>query len=213
MNQWISQALDIVFPRRCFGCKSQEGPFKLPNLCFFCWDKSFQPRRYIHQKYPELRIYRSGIYRSLLKKIIIQSKFRRSIIGMDLLATYGFETLETLNISFDVISAVPSYLHRSAWRGVDLPGMLGLELSKKTKIEFCPNLIKKKKWVPRQKKLPQRLRAQNTRNLFQASEVAAGKQILIVDDIMTTGSTVVACYKAVKKQRPTSVSCLVMAKT
>ena len=41
----------------------------------------------------------------------------------------------------------------------------------------------------------------------------SGKKVLIVDDIMTTGSTLKACISLVKKHHPTKISALVLCKT
>lgn len=209
----LVRGFDWLFPHRCFECRQVDHPQAILNLCVFCWEKAFRPQRIIFSHYPDCLIYSSGNYEHLLKRILILSKFSHHSIGIELLTCFVQKTFEKIHDPIDMITFVPSYYHRTLKRGVDLPALLAFELSKSTGIEFRTDVLKKKRLAKRQSLLSRALRLKNTTKLFQASSEVKGKNVLVVDDILTTGSTALACYKALRRRKPASVRFLTAART
>lgn len=202
-----------LFPHRCLSCHQTEHPEKTFNLCIFCWDQIFRPQRTVFSQKPNCVIYAGGHYEGFLKRALILSKFKHDLMSTEILITLITEMFQKIHRPFDLISFIPSYYRRSLVRGVDLPALLAYELSKSTGIEFRTDILKKRHYRQRQSLLSRNLRQKNTVNLFKAEEMARGKNILIIDDVMTTGSTILSCYRALSRKKPAGVTFLTIAKT
>ena len=55
-------------------------------------------------------------------------------------------------------------------------------------------------------------RSENVRNVFEATEDVTGNRILLIDDVMTTGSTLNACASALHEAGTDWVGALVLAR-
>lgn len=205
--------LDFVVPRKCFSCDRSHQPFAMTNLCIFCWNQIFHPKRYIFSFYPDFQIHAAGKYENTLKRMVVLAKFKRNILSIDLLSEMLHQTWKEQNLSADFITSVPSFYRRSIRRGVDLPGMLATELSKRVNVPVRFDVVSKKKYVKRQNKKTKEERIKNMRNVFRANPAYKGKTVVVIDDIVTTGSTVLACYRAMRKRRIKNTIILTAAKT
>lgn len=100
----------------------------------------------------------------------------------------------------DVIVPVPVHRKREIERGYNQAGVFAKEISKRLNIPLDDEvLIRKKKTTP-QKELTEIVRRQNLKDAFAVNKsmISGRKNILVVDDIYTTGSTVDACSKILK---------------
>lgn len=117
---------------------------------------------------------------------------------------------------FDVafVCAVPSSAKRLKERGYNHAEEIAKEFCQITGLEFA-NLIAKTKDTEHQTELSQEQRLTNLDGSFEATcgEEVKGKNILIIDDVFTTGSTLSCCAKALKKKKPAKIYCLTVAKT
>lgn len=212
-TEYLSGGLDWLFPRHCFGCEKMHQPERIPNLCVFCWERIYQPQRIVFSNQPDLHIFSSGSYEDLLKRCLIQAKFKHHSISTDFVTELVQQTFLKIPMKIDLITSVPSNYWRSLWRGVDLPAMLAREISKKSGIEFRTNVLKKRRNADRQSRLNKEERKKNMIGLFEASPDIKGRNVLVVDDILTTGSTVLACFRALRRRKPSKIVFLTVAKT
>jgi competence protein ComFC len=209
----MSCVFDWLFPRYCFGCKTKHQPEAIHNLCIFCWEKIFKPNLFIYEDHRKSPMFAAGFYDDLLQRIVILSKFKHHHICTDFLVELIHQTFQKIPHSVDIITSVPSNYWRSLKRGVDLPGTLAKELSKRTGIEFRPNILKKSRKTDRQLTLTQKAREKNVKDLFIASPDVRGRNILVIDDIVTTGNTIMACHHALRREKPCQIIFLTCAKT
>ncbi len=124
-----------------------------------------------------------------------------------------FETLKQIHFPIDIITSIPGDYWRCLKRGVDLPALLAQELSKRNGIEFRTDLLKKRRNPDRQQQLNKDARKENMKDVFWASPELQGKNILVIDDIITTGNTILSCFRTVRTQKPANVVFLTAAKT
>ena len=117
------------------------------------------------------------------------------------------------NEKFDAVTYVPrSWGNRQVY-GYDQSKKLATEVGRILDIPVV-NLLKRKGFR-RQKLLSAKQRYKNARKLFvlrSAPEVKY-KNLLLLDDIFTTGATLVACRDVLREHAAESVVCAVLAKT
>jgi competence protein ComFC len=210
---YLAKGFDWLFPHRCFGCRQTHLPEKTLNLCVFCWSRMYKPQRIIFANKKDCHIYASGFYEELLKRVLILSKFKHHSISTQFLFELTLQTFKKISQPVDIITCVPSNYWRCLKRGVDLPALLAFELSKSIGIEFRTDILKKRRSVDQQSKLSRQKRFKNVTKLYQATQDIRGKNILVIDDVITTGSTILACYQALKRQKPSTISFLTVGRT
>lgn len=166
-----------------------------------------------------------GIYRGNLRLLILQLKFRRrERLGRRLGALLGCSWKKLGMASDDgsaVIVPVPLFHSRERARGFNQARLLaeGLrhELAKlpgrkKLRVENGA-LIRTRATLP-QAGLRFQSRQENVRNAFAVvrPESVRGRQVVLVDDVMTTGATLSACATALKKGGARDVFALALAR-
>jgi ComF family protein len=121
----------------------------------------------------------------------------------------------------DLIVPVPLHTRRLRWRGYNqselLAGYIGDNLSPGFSIPMITGAIFRKRYTPPQMKIKNyQERKKNLENSFTAAEnakqILAGKKILLVDDIATTGSTLLECAKVLKLSGAEKVFGVVLAR-
>lgn len=121
---------------------------------------------------------------------------------------------QKLGWDVDVIIPVPIHPNRERARGYNQSELLCDSLSEEIGIVDTDVLIRVVD-TPHQTGLTRANREQNLHSAFKVTDRAKvkGKNILIVDDIYTTGSTIDACVRVLKKAGARSVSALCLTRT
>lgn len=87
------------------------------------------------------------------------------------------------------ITWVPLHWRRKVWRGFNQSEHLGLAVAKQLNLP-CGELFKRTRATPKQQGMSRKERLQNLRGAFQLLRVPSVTHVAIVDDVVTTGSTV-----------------------
>lgn len=130
-------------------------------------------------------------------------------------ATFMAEKYKQENFNCDVITYVPIHQTRLQIRGYNQAELLAKEIAKILNIVFVENaIIKTKKTIP-QVELDYKQRQTNLINVFKVINRSAfkNKNVLIVDDIFTTGATINHCAEEIKKSGANKVFALTFAHT
>ena len=100
----------------------------------------------------------------------------------------------------DVLVPVPVHPSRRRERGFNQAELLARRIGERLRIPVCSQmLVRNKKTMP-QKGLDPAGRLKNLEEAFTAGEILKGVEgVILVDDIYTTGSTIEACTRALKK--------------
>lgn len=107
----------------------------------------------------------------------------------------------------DVVCYVPMTPAEKRTRGFNQAAILAEEISKRLKLELADGLVKVRN-TKSQKKLSAKERAKNLEGAFRVSDPDCfkNKNVLLIDDVYTTGATMGECAKTVKKAGAKNVS-------
>ena len=114
----------------------------------------------------------------------------------------------------DIMIPVPLHWVRQVRRGYNQAEIMAQHLARK-KGCHVHSIITRVKHTPFQSKLAIADRPENVKNAFAAlptAAVVAGKHIMMVDDLMTTGSTLRAMAKELIPYQPASITAVVAAR-
>lgn len=116
----------------------------------------------------------------------------------------------------DLIIPVPLHYRRLASRGFNQSGWLASGLARQTGTPYSPDALRRTKPTTTQGGLSARERFRNVRNAFEVrasrAELVEDRRILLVDDVYTTGATLKACTRALKKSKAARIDVLVLAR-
>jgi len=154
-------------------------------------------------------------YTDVVRRSILRYKFRDSSYYAPVYAKLLAECIRDCpELSYDVISWVPLSEKRESSRGYDQAMLLARATAAQLDETVVPTLIKSRD-VKAQSELGDRSeRSKNISGAYAAadSQLITGKRILLIDDIITTGSTLDECARVLIEAGAASVVCAVLAR-
>ncbi len=149
-------------------------------------------------------------YKGKPKYAMLRFKFRSKpqyaknlayILALDIKRSYE-------DIIFDCITYVPMHEKAFKKRGYNQSELLAKELSKILNIP-CVDVLKKVKHTRPQHKLTARKRRKNLKGAFKIidKKLVTNRAILLIDDIITTGTTLGECAKTLQTANPSMIRC------
>lgn len=117
--------------------------------------------------------------------------------------------------SLDGLIPVPLHPKRLRWRGFNQALVLAREVSRRWELPLHPFALARLKETLPQTELGEEERKRNVRGAFAVAsrEAVAGKRLLVVDDVYTSGATVNECARALLRGGAKEVSVLTLART
>jgi ComF family protein len=118
-----------------------------------------------------------------------------------------------LDETFDAVVPVPLHWRRRWWRGFNQAELLARAVARRRGIPVC-GALRRRVSTRSQAGLTHRGRRMNVASAFRVAnrEAVEGKRLLLVDDVMTTGSTATACARALKRAGARRVVVLTVAR-
>ena len=209
----MGMLLNLLFPRKCVLCQ-RVLTRREESVCCACGCE-IQPRTMGKHKLPYIaRWYSLWDYQGNVPESIHRFKFRSCQSYAAEYAKLLAEQLEALEFpDQDCISWVPISRHRRSIRGYDQARLLAESLSKEVEIP-CVNTLKKIVDNPPQSGM--KGEAERRANVLGAymirdSEIVKGKRVLILDDVVTTGSTASECARVLLTAGAKEVSLVTVA--
>ncbi len=190
---------NLLFPKDniCFFCNEKE-PKIVGYICTDCMKNLEYLNREVKliDSYLDKVIY-SLFYNRFIKEQIYAYKYYSKNYLYKPLGEILLDTIKEKSLvsEIDIITYVPLHRRRKALRGYDQSELIGRYISKKLKIPFAKGNLIRKKSTKSQTKLNKNQRIKNLENAFYVkdSKEFLNKKVLLIDDIITTGSTMEEC--------------------
>ena len=151
-----------------------------------------------------------------LRNLINKGRIGRADLGSGIGQEKIEKIRETPEIIFDfkncLLIPVPLHKKRERWRGFNQVLAIASAVSRHFSLELSTDLIRLKHRPP-QAKLSEEKRKQNLRDCFAWTGTSLkNKRVILMDDVVTTGSTLNECAKILKQAGAAEVWGLVVAK-
>jgi len=153
-------------------------------------------------------------YTENVKKIISLMKYKGQeslcfFMG-DILGGYLKDVLS----EFDIIVPVPLHPTRERERTYNQSRLIASAIKKQVPRLKLSQILIRKKYTKPQAGLDSKERQDNVRDvfIFRKREDLAGKKVVIVDDVVTTGATINNCAKVIKENGAAHVCCISIAR-
>jgi ComF family protein len=156
--------------------------------------------------------YSFGAYDGALREMIHLMKYRKVHTLAQPLGDFLLQALPP-GESFDVVAPVPLHWKRHWDRGFNQSELLARSVARSAGIPLT-NALRRVKATATQAGLSNSARRRNVTQAFRCARPGRvqGKHILLVDDVMTTGSTATACAQALKRAGARRVALLTVAR-
>jgi ComF family protein len=114
----------------------------------------------------------------------------------------------------DVVLPVPMHWWRRLGRGFNSPDVLAYGLARALRVPWSPELLIRRRNTLPQMRLAPKMRFQNLRGALRlrADGAIAGRRVLLVDDILTTGATCSEAARVLKQAHAAWVGVAVLAR-
>jgi ComF family protein len=191
----LNFVLDLVFPPTCHGCGKVDA-----RWCTTCQTMLQDvPLKLKDIAHPALDgLCATGHHKGKLQDAIQALKYYNV---PELAKPLGKRLADTIAIkdwTFDTIIPVPLFASRFAKRGYNQSYLLSQQVVHMPNITVQPHFLTRQRDTEAQVGLTASERYVNVKDAFIANPAVAGLSVLIIDDVVTTGSTLGACAKALK---------------
>ena len=155
-------------------------------------------------------------YNDFSKKIIFDFKYNDKLILADFFAKLIHNSIKDYSDDINFISFVPLHKKRLRSRKYNQSALIAKKLAKISKTNIVFDLIIRKKNTKPQFLLSKSGRKENLKGAFifnkKYQDLIKNKNILIIDDVFTTGATIESCSKILKKNKAKKVYIAVLAR-
>ena len=213
MAELVRRLLDLLYPPKCMLCRKLL-PDSKTCVCSVCMDRlpahvGADPR----VRFAE-RCVATFFYEGALREAFLRFKFGGCPFYAAQLGDWMAVTVrDKLAGRFDLVCWVPVSKKRRGERGYDQTELLCRRVCESIGASALPLLVKKRHTPPQSGLHEAAARAANVRGAYEIAPEAqiAGKRILLIDDIVTTGETLCECCRVLLTAGAQSVVCAALA--
>ena len=163
---------------------------------------------------PFERVYSAWSYQPPLDTVLTGLKFRRleylgRHLGEAMAELYANELADC-----DLVVPIPLHWRRYLSRGYNQAGTIARPLAAKLGLPIA-RVVRRRRPTPAQSQLSRAARQRNLRNAFgiRRPDLFRGRRVLLVDDVVTTGTTVRTAATCLRRAGAASVTVITAART
>ncbi len=226
MKNLLVDVLNLIYPNLCVIC-GENLMGKEHQICLLCLQNiprtNFHliPDNPIEKKFwGKVTVKRGTAFfyfhkGSPFQKLLHELKYRDNKEIGEIMGKYaGVDLLESPDFSsVDIIIPVPLHPKKLAKRGYNQSDLICRGLAEVMEKPVDYTNLKRIRENPTQTKKTVYERYENTENLFQVidNKLFSGKHVLLVDDVLTTGSTLESCIQALLQVPDIKISVFTLA--
>ncbi len=229
--------LDTLFPPRCASCRAQVS--SQGTLCPACWTRLHfitdplcaccgHPFEYalaqdarcaacLAEEPPYAKARSALRYDEHSGRNVVGFKFGDRTQLAPMFAQWMARAGAPFLAGAEVIVPVPLHRFRLLARRYNQAALLAYALAKHAKLPVLPDTLVRRRFTRPQTGLSRAQRLTNVQGAFAAHPnrraAIKGKSVVLVDDVITTGATLLACTKALLKAGAKEVFVLTLART
>jgi ComF family protein len=228
-------ALDIALPTLCVACRE---PVDGEGVCPECWSKlsfiepPYCPRLgipFVYDPGPELlsmeaianppayqRARAAVRYDEVARTLVHSLKYQDRTDLAPAMGRWMARAGRELLTGADMLIPVPLHWRRAWHRRYNQSGALARAIERQSGIRLRGDLLQRVRRTEQQVGLSRSQRASNVQGAFKVfpdrqAEIA-GQKVVLIDDVLTSGSTVDACARALLRAKAAQVDVLVFAR-
>jgi ComF family protein len=224
----LNDFLSLIFPKVCAACGKSLFK-KEESICTYCFYHLPKTNFHLYEDNPVIKLFwgRANIFSasslysfskgSKVQHLIHQLKYRgKKEIGVSLGKYYGRELkMSPLFSPVNMVIPVPLHPKKLKKRGYNQSETFAQGLAESMKAENGSEFLIRTHASETQTRKSRFARWENVEEIFKvvSPEKIQGKHILLVDDVVTTGSTLEACANKILEVPDTKVSVATIAST
>ena len=231
VNNWLDIIQDCLFPPTCILCNlDSNNTVDLCEVCAMHLEKNFYCCYQCGETFESLssspklcgkcisnppaydRTHAPFIYQSGIRDLIQNLKFHNNYKNSRLLGKLLSDSIQNRIELPELIIPVPLHTIRYRQRGFNQSLEIARTVSKKLSIPLDYWSCHRKKYTLQQSALSAKDRRKNIRNAFVVSRPINANHVVILDDVMTTGTTVNELAATLKKSGVSRVDVWVCAR-
>ena len=199
--------LHLLFPTGCVYC-GRLSDEKIHGLCPDC--RSSLPI-YLRKADKTWYVFE---YDKKVSRILKKAKYRGKPGSVKVLAGLLGDILLSEGVKADLVTYVPMNKKELGERGYNQSGIAARKIARILGVTCNGRALAKIKQTKKQADLSKKARNSNLAGAFAADrQIVSGKNILLIDDIITTGSTINECRNALMAAGAVNVDSAVIAHT
>jgi competence protein ComFC len=208
--------INLFYPLHCLGCNKQLDALNEYRLCNQCI-ASIKPNAMppFELDTPSVMAYSACLYEGTLKELIHSFKYKSKIALVDIFAELMIghikDNPEIINVN--LVTTVPLHKTRLREREFNQSLIIADNIAKEFDLPV-KNILEKTKKTGYQNELPRSERLTNLKNAFAictATDIK-GRDILLIDDVITTGATLNECADVLFSGGAKNVTCFTLAR-
>ena len=191
-RQAVYMGLDLIFPPYCVHC-GRVGSLFCPR-CIATISAS-EPRHLSQLD----QIWVVGQYEGAVRDAVHALKYDGVQRAAEPLGDLLAETLANSGQQIDLVAGIPLGAGRLRERGYNQAALIARRVAERIGVPEVPDAVTRTRDTLSQVELSATERRENVKGAFRAEpDHVKGRQVLIIDDVLTTGSTMSACAEALR---------------